>query len=132
MPSFYSKCSVLSTVTDYDDNGKPTTRVLERSHAVGITCVIFADFLTCALVMFCFLKTIYMPIIRVYLSLVFTDMGEMASFAEMFVVAFSITSSMFTAVLLRDLMPFYGPNGNLSADPLTIVESAWKLVSGAN
>ena len=132
MPSFYSKCSVLSTVTDYDDNGKPTTRVLERSHAVGITCVIFADFLTCALVMFCFLKTIYMPIIRVYLSLVFTDMGEMASFAEMFVVAFSITSSMFTAVLLRNLIPLIGMKEVLSFGNLTLVEMCWKLVFRPN
>jgi hypothetical protein len=108
------------------------TRVAVTNKPAGIFTVIIADFLTCALVMFWFLATIYMPIIRAYLSLVFTDMGEVASFAEIFVVAFSITSSMFTAVLLRDLMPFYGPNGNLSADILTVVETAWKLVSGAN
>lgn len=132
MPSIYEFCATISKVTVYDDNGKPRTRILQWSPVAGLIGVIFIDTVTCAMIVYWFLATIYMHSIRAYLALIFTNMGNAATFAETFVIAYTATTCMFTAVLLRVLMPIYGPGGNPSAGALTMVESAWARFSSAN
>lgn len=132
MPSIYKCCATIVKVVEYDDNGKPITRILKWSTVTGLITVIFIDSMTCAIILYWLISTIYMPIIRTYLAIVFTDMGVVASFTEMFVVGFTVTTFVFTAVLLRDLTPVYGPGGNPYANILTLIESAWSWISSAN
>ena len=124
MPTIYQFCATIAKITDYDDNGKPRTRIVQWSPVAGLVAVIFIDSVTCALIMYCLLTMIYMPIIRAYLALVFTSMGSVASFAEMFIVAFSVTTCVFTAIIMRSLVPVYGPGGSPYANVLTLIETS--------
>ena len=120
------------TVTVYDVNDKPITHVVRLFPIAGLVAVIIIDLLTCALILYWFITTIYIPIIRTYLAIVLTDMGDVASFTEMFIVGFTTTTSMCTTVLLRDLSPVYGPGGTFTANVMTLIETAWTLIFRAN
>lgn len=128
MPTLYQFCATIVKVTEYDDNGKPVTRILQWSPVTGLIAVVFVDAVTCGIMVYWLIATVYMSIIRIYLASVFTEMGNVISFAEMFIIAFTMTTCMFTAVIMRALMPVYGPYGSPYANVLTLAESAWNWI----